>query len=303
MTRRIRRTDAQASPAASKRGWFVCSILLAAAGASSAGCGHKQPYVTPDRLDRGLVLVLPGIEGRSAFNQAVCRGLDEGGVDWAIELHDWTSPLGPLYNIEAYDRNRRAASRIGWRIARYRWDHPGKPVVIVGQSGGGAMAVWTAEQLLPGQRVDGIILLAAALSPHYILDFALENSTRGIVNFHSSMDWIFLGVGTTVTGTMDGRHTVSAGQVGFSAPGSKLSLAAYRKLFQVSWRPEMIASGNPGMHLTSGGSEFVAKYVAPLIVGGGGKAEWTRDFVGDVVGQEGIQEFLPESPPPPEPGK
>jgi len=239
--------------------------------------------VSPERLDRGLVIVLPGIEGRSRFNEAICRGLDSGGVDWAIELYDWTSSLGVLYNLRAYDRNRRKACEIGWRISQYHYKYPQRPVVLVGQSGGGAMAVWTAEQLLPGEQVDGIILLAASLSPKYILDFALENSRRGIINFHSRRDWIFLGVGTTVYGTMDGRHTWSAGQVGFDVPAIAESQAAYSKLFQVGWRPAMAKTGYSGSHLSSGAAEFVAKYVAPLIVGEDARKGWSKELIENVV--------------------
>lgn len=271
------------SPVPGERGWLTISVVAASACLLLAGCGAAQPYRTAERLGRGLVIVFPGIEGRSGFNEAICRGLDRGGVKWAIELHDWTSPLGPLYNLRAHERNRRSATEIGWRIAQYSWDYPGRKVILVGQSGGGAIAVWVAEQLLPGHKIEGIILLSASLSPEYTLDFALANSRRGIVSFHSGRDWLFLGVGTTVTGTMDGRHTASAGQAGFKAPAGKLSKAAYDKLFQVAWRREMAASGHSGMHLTGGAEEFVAKYVAPLIRGGGGQGKWSRELIDEIV--------------------
>jgi pimeloyl-ACP methyl ester carboxylesterase len=284
------------SGSAAARGLLVYALPVWAALLGAAGCANRQPYVTDERLQRGLVIVLPGIEGRSTLNEQVCRGLSDGGVDWAIELYDWTSPLGMLYNLRAYERNRRAATEIGWHIADYHWKYPDRPVVLVGQSGGGAMAVWTAEQLLPGQKVDGVILLAASLSPKYILDFALANSTRGMVNFYSSRDWVILGLGTIVAETMDGRHSVSAGEVGFDVPRSKLSLPPYDKLYQVSWRPDMAMAGNPGMHLTSGAPEFVATYVAPLITGRGGERTWSTEFIEKIVGRYSLESFLPELP-------
>ena len=79
------------------------------------GCaGPAQPYVTEARLARGLVIVLPGIEGRSVFNEEICRGLDLGGVDGAIELYDWTSgvPFGFVVNLWSSRRNHQEAANI-----------------------------------------------------------------------------------------------------------------------------------------------------------------------------------------------
>ena len=231
------------------------------------GCAGSQPYRTEKRLQRGLVIVLPGIEGRGGISEAICRGLDKGGVNWAIELTDWTNPLGLLYNLRAHDENRRKASQIAWQIRQYHWNYPQRPVVLIGQSGGGAMAVWTAEAMYAGQQLDGIILLAASISPDYVLDFALEKTRRGIVNFHSVRDWVLLGLGTTVYGTMDGAHSASAGQIGFEVPRDLNGTGScYRKLFQVPWRQEMAKAGHSGMHLTSGAEGYVTKYVAPFIL-------------------------------------
>jgi len=244
----------------------MCAGLL-----GLVGCATPQPYVTAERMDRGLVIVLTGIEGASRLNRAICRGLETGGVDWAIYLEDWTSFLGPLWTLRAYDRNRRKAQQLAHRVMRYHWDYPARPVVLVGQSGGGAMAVWVAEALDDGHAVDGIVMLAAALSPGYSLEFALRKSSRGIVNFYSARDWVFLGVGTTIYGTMDARHGSSAGRTGFRTPGHPASAPAcgerlYGKLYQIAWSPRMTSSGYSGGHLTSGAMRFVEEYVAPLVL-------------------------------------
>ena len=137
-------------------------------------------------------------------------------------------------------------------------------MVLVGQSGGAAVAIWAAERLPVGHRVDGIILLAAALSPGYPLDDALTKSRRGIVSFHSSRDRFFLGAGTTIYGTMDGKHGSAAGRVGFTEPADGPRAAVYgRKLFQVPWHEQVYRSGLGG-HLTSGSRDFVARHVGPL---------------------------------------
>jgi pimeloyl-ACP methyl ester carboxylesterase len=241
-----------------KEGMFPLLLLLA------AGCSNPQPYVTAPRMAQGLVIVLPGIEGPSRFNRAICFGLAEGGVDYAIETYDWTSFLGPLYNLRASTRNHRQADYVADLVIRYHMNYPGRPVYLVGHSGGGAIAVWTAELLPSEHKVDGIILLAASLSPHYMLDAgALPRSRQGIVSFYSGSDWVLLG--TNLTGTMDGEMATSAGRTGFLDPQSGPRPKEYSRLFQVPWDRQMSRAGNTGGHLTSGAAGFVAKYVAPLI--------------------------------------
>lgn len=242
----------------------ITVLLFGGLCALLAGCA--QPWVTPERLDRGLVVVLTGIEGRSPLNEAICRGLDAGGVDWAIRLEDWTSPLGPLYSLRAEAENRRKARHLAMEISDYRLSHPDRPVVLVGQSGGGAMAAWVAEALPPGRRIDGIVMIAPALSPGYVLSEALRKSERGIVNFHSRRDWFMLGMGTFLAGTMDGYHTSSAGRLGFDVPEPGEGLPAYEKLLQIPWQPEMAETGYGGGHLSSAEGAFVARYVAPFVL-------------------------------------
>jgi pimeloyl-ACP methyl ester carboxylesterase len=253
--------------------------LVILAAALLAGCGDRQPYVTGERLDRGLVVVLTGIEGRSKLNNDIARGLDAGGVDWAIEVRDWTSSLGPLYTLKAASRNRAEARKLADRIIRYQWSHPGRPVVLVGQSGGAAIAAWTAEAMPYDQRIDGIVMIAGALSPAYQLDAALGNSRRGIANFYSARDWVLLGAGTTITGTMDGAHTSASGRVGFEQPTDPPRPRLYSKLFQVAWNPQMSQTGHIGLHLSSGAEQFVARYVAPLVV----SEQWNSEVVSRVI--------------------
>jgi len=256
------------------------------------GCGVSQPYVTSARLERGLLIVLPGIEGRSPVNKAICRGLDAGGVDWAIELYDWTSPLGPLYNLRAEARNREMASRIANRVVRYQLSYPDRPVVLVGQSGGGAMAVWVAEAMPPAHTIDGLITLAATLSPQYMLDGALIKTRRGIVSFYSPSDWLLLGVGTAISGTMDGEHTASAGRTGFKTPAAGLRRELYRKLLEVAWREDMARTGYTGGHLSSGQEKFIAAYVAPFVL----SEQWNIELI-DRVPKREQAETAPSEPP------
>ena len=249
----------------------VSVVVLAALALT--GCGYKSvfinAYANDEARGKGLVIVLSGVEGRSPFNEAICDGLADGGVTWAIDLADWTTsaPMNFLVNLRDEPRNRLKAQEIADAIVRHHMAYPHSPVVLVGQSSGGGMAIWVAEALPPTEQVDGIITLAPSLSPGYSLDSALARCRRGIVNFYSERDWFLLGVGTTLSGTMDGMHTSSAGRVGFEPPPTGPSLTLYeRKLFQIPWQPSMAETGYSGMHLTSGARVFVTAYVAPLVL-------------------------------------
>ncbi|MFP4355044.1 MAG: hypothetical protein ACLFUJ_07940 [Phycisphaerae bacterium] len=271
----------------------------ALAAALCAGCAEDQPYVTPERLEHGLVVVLTGIEGRSPLNMNICKGLADGGVDCAIQLEDWTAPIGPILNLRNEHRNRQRAAGIADQLARYKQAYRNRPVFLVGQSGGGAMAAWVSEAMPPGCHLDGVVMLAASLSPDYELDEALVKSRRGIVNFYSGRDWVLLGLGTTTIGTMDSVHTVSAGAKGFEVPDSQQRQGLYRRLYQVPWTEDMADTGNVGTHMTSGGSKFVAVYVAPLIQAG----HWSPELVNRVLKRHVIppRNTLPDVKP--EPGQ
>ena len=259
------------------------SLFLFCGVAALAGCGSpKQPFVTPERLERGLVLVLPGIEGRSYLNEHICQGLSAGGVNWAIEIFDWTSKYGPLYNQRAQETNRRKARDIASRIERYGLAFPDRPVMLVGHSGGGAMAVWTTEALGPEQTIEGAVLINPSLSPQYPLGEALGKTQRGIVLLYSPKDWVLLGIGTRVYGTMDGLHSVSAGYVGFEIPTDRPRI--YRKLYQIGWTKDMARAGNTGSHLSSAAARFVSRYVAPLVLA----KKWSKNYMTRVKAQDMI---------------
>jgi pimeloyl-ACP methyl ester carboxylesterase len=226
---------------------------------------------TPTRLDKGLVLVLPGIEGESFLNHNIARGLADGGVESGIEIFDWTTGviLLFLYHLRGNRRHIRQAQRLVERIVAYRQSHPGRPVHLVGHSGGGAMIVLALERLPPENNVTCVILLQSALSPDHDLTTALERTERGIWNVRSALDVFFLGVGTWITGTLDGRHHAAAGMVGFRQPAGLTPTAQElyaKKLHDLAFRPAMIADFHVGGHLSVTSRPFLAKHVAPLLI-------------------------------------
>ncbi len=244
---------------------LVCTLL--------AGCSLTE-LQTPQRMDKGLVIILPGIEGRSFMNENLARGLSEGGVGMGIEIYEWGKPGGSmLVNITDYERNKEEAQRLAEHIRAYRHAHPGAAIHVVGHSGGGGLAVLAVERLPKDVSVSSVILLAAAISPKYDLSGALAHSKYGIFNYYSPFDAVFLRIGTNVAGTIDRQHGEAAGAVGFKLPepGSAREKSLYKKLHQIEWNPEMRWVGNFGGHADWTNPPFVKKYLAPLISDLGGQ--------------------------------
>ncbi|HET6429876.1 MAG TPA: hypothetical protein VM389_07335 [Phycisphaerae bacterium] len=235
--------------------------VLAAGMLAAGGCGGvNTDYVTVERLDRGLTILLPGIEGEGMLSYQVRSGLLRAGVDMALPIYQWGRPVplaGPLLNQMDVAGNRTAAEQIARMIVNYQDTHPDRPVYIVGHSGGGGVAVFSAEALPPGRMVDGLILLSASISSGYDLSKALARCRLGIVNFHSKGDVGLLVIGTTLVGNVDGGHGPAAGAIGFedSFPG----------LHEVGWSPDMARAGNFGGHSGTCEPRFVSRYVAPWL--------------------------------------
>ena len=225
---------------------------------------------TAERLDRGLVLVLPGVEGESFLNHSIVRGLADGGVQAAIEIFDWTTGVILLfpYHLRGWRRNLACADCLANRIVEYRKACPGRPVHLVGHSGGGALSILTLERLPAGTTVTSAVLLQPAISPGHDLSAVLAKTENGIWNFCSVFDVFFDGIGTILAGTMDGRHSPAAGMIGFrpavdlDKPGKELYA---RQLHQVPFRPEMCSAFHFGGHMGATNRVFVAERIAPLL--------------------------------------
>lgn len=233
------------------------------------GCSAPVRIESPERLDQGYVLVLPGVEGQSYLNENIARGLENGQVPYAIEVYDWTTGSVALLPItlRGLERNRGEAAKIAAKIMAYQDAHPGQPVHIVGHSGGGGLAVLALEALPPEHAVTSIILLAPALSPDYDLCRAIRRTQLGIWNFFSPYDRGFLAVGTFVMGTLDGKHTASAGQRGFVLPRGldAQRRQLYLRVHQFQFDSQMAEDGHNGGHTGWAQRSFVATHIAALI--------------------------------------
>lgn len=236
---------------------------------SRAASFHRQ-CATPGRLKEGLIIILPGIEGCSTINDSIARGLIAGALPHALKIIDWRKyrPWNPLH-LAMLRHNQAQAAGIADFICKYQRDYPGRPVHLIGHSAGAGIALFVLENLSATNCVESVILLAAAVSRQFNIQSLLKRTRRGIWNFFSPLDLPTVGLGTIVFGTMDRRHTISAGALGFRTVHDSISNAVdpesiEPQLRQMRFRTTMIRSWNFGGHFGSTNAVFVQHHIAPI---------------------------------------
>ena len=222
-------------------------------------CRDISHLKSEERLERGCVFVLPGIQGKSPVEFGVARGLEDAGVNIAIEVFDWTTGFSPFFllHLRLASLHRRAIDKLTRRLVQYSQDYPGKPIHIIGHSGGGGIAMLTASQLPDDLQLETVTLLGAAVSSRFPVENALNNIRRGLWNVSSRRDFTLLVIGTTIAGTIDGRHSAAAGALGFRE--------SHDRLIEIPFRWQMARSWNFGGHFGYVNRVFIAGWVAPII--------------------------------------
>ncbi len=239
-------------------------LILAWLIAFASGCGgiaSSSHYMTEVQKENGLVVILPGIEGESEFNHNIRRGLMRAGSHRAMPIYNWGRPIpgvGMLLNQVDVIGNRIAGGSIARMIEQYQDSYPNRPVYLIGHSGGGGVAVFAAESLAAGRKIEGLVLLSASIDGSYDLTKALGHCKNGILNVYNPEDTGLLGVGTAVMGNVDGGRGPSAGLRGFSKKRSKL--------YQLQMTGGMTAASGGGTHDAATRPGFVASYVAPWVL-------------------------------------
>jgi len=229
------------------------------------GCAAPHPQAERSKWP-GRLILLPGVDGPGWQLQPVADGLRQAGCAGPIDILEWGQrPFGTIPNLTALRANRRAASELAERIQRDAREEPSRPIVLVGFSGGGGMAVFVAEALEGPVRLERLILVSPALSPQYDLRAAIAHCRRGVVSFYSRGDWLIVGAGTRVFGTMDRRFSPSAGNVGFQDAGG--GILRLEGLVQIAWQPDWVLKyGHDGGHFGWLSETWAREVLAPQIV-------------------------------------
>ena len=224
---------------------------------------RRMGPVTPFGHDATLIYV-PGIGGCGRSDAEWTRGLRAGGYDGKIEVCDWSSRLGPLDALWDHERQRVEGRQIAICIRRLRAESPSSPIVLAAHSAGAGLVVHALEDLPPGTHVDGVVLMAPALSRTYDLTPALRHVHGRADVFCSDRDTLVLTIGTFLFGTVDGIHGEAAGHGGFVRP-ARSAAAEYAKLHTHRFSHARQLLGDDGGHYGPQNSSVAAILVAPLL--------------------------------------
>lgn len=232
----------------------------------AGGCDRGRERISHDiaQIDRGLVVILPGIEGKGLSSESIRQGLRDGEVQMRIETFEWGVPLpgvGMAINQMDVARNREQADKLALRIYEYQRAFPDRPVFLVGHSGGSGVAVFALEalaKLRDTEPAGGAILIASSLSAEYDLIPALRQTRYGIVTVSNPFDLAALGLGTAALGNVDGTRTAAAGRTGFSMN--------HAKLFKMPMTMGMLRGIRITPHQAGTTTAFVREYLAPWIL-------------------------------------
>lgn len=245
--------------------WMLVTLfLLVLAMLGLPGCIYRgQGTVLPakDAGDRVVVHVV-GWNGPTGGDRDLLLALREAGVDSELRTYDWTNGHRSLMALWHAQHSAKPAKQ----LADYLVELKGNKMqidLIADSSGCGV--VLDALAALPAEvTVRTVLLSSPAVSSGYDLRPALARVEEGLYSFNSDRDWIILGLGTWIFGTLDGRHASGAGKVGFAIDPDD---PAYAKLHQISydatWKQMY---GHTGQHTHALLPKFAKAKLAPLLL-------------------------------------
>jgi pimeloyl-ACP methyl ester carboxylesterase len=248
--------------------WLLAGLLAGASGLSGcAGLPTRIESRFPPAAASGIVLVVDGAGGYQNAPRAIAAAVDEMHLPLHVRSYDWTHGWGPgLADVLDHDYSRCQGRRLAEEICQYRRACPGVPVYLVGYSAGSAVALAAAEAL-PPDTVERIVLLAPAVSASYDLRRALASARLGLDAFSSERDRFYLGLGTGLVGTADGKREAAAGRVGFCPPAlSPAEACLAGRLRQYPWNRSVAWTGHQGGHTGSLRPAYLKAFVVPLLL-------------------------------------
>jgi pimeloyl-ACP methyl ester carboxylesterase len=217
-------------------------------------------------MPAAVVFVANGAGDSRSLSQNLVQVVQETSAPLQVETVHWS--LGPRRVVaDQVDHNNHLSRgrELALQADRYRRSYPDRRIYFTGHSAGCAVVLAAAEAL-PADSVDGIILLAPAVSPKYNLRSALRATRCSLDVFYSKRDRWVLGMGMAIVGTTEGDSNRAAGQYGFkpdiTEPGDAV---LYAKLRQHPWDPALEWSGhNGGHHGYQVG--FLRAYILPILL-------------------------------------
>jgi pimeloyl-ACP methyl ester carboxylesterase len=220
--------------------------------------------LTP-RTDTPLVWVVDGAGDLRGCSKALTNANMLAGNPAELTVFPWSHGYGRLLMDQIDQPHAKAqGARLAAKILERQKLEPGRRVVLVAHSAGGAVAL-AAGDALPPDTIDRMILLAPSVSTGYDLRPSLRAAREGVDVFCSKKDWLALGFVTRVVGTTDKYLAPAAGRHGFRMTGPAVNDAEATRLRQHFWSSDLSWTGHTGGHYGVHAPAFIHAYVFPAI--------------------------------------
>ncbi|MEW6250878.1 MAG: hypothetical protein AB1716_09540 [Planctomycetota bacterium] len=216
------------------------------------------------RAQHGIVFYCPGVGNVDTGDEGLRRGLEQRGFRGQVARVTWSVSFNPALDQTVRFIARQGAGRLADYIREYIDRYPGRPVHVVGLSGGTGVAIWALEELhnAPARyKVDQVVLLASSLSRDYDVRRALSRVRGCIYNYYSPSDAVLAGP-MKVFGTIDGKFLEDgAGSVGLRVPPGTEG-----RVVNIGWDERFERLGYYGGHTDATNPDFVREHIAPHLV-------------------------------------
>jgi pimeloyl-ACP methyl ester carboxylesterase len=214
------------------------------------GCAPKNPPGTH------VLFIVPGAGGAWGY-ESLARAMQK--PQRTVQLVTWGAPP-PLFmlNFSSQSIHDAAERKLAGRIERWRSEHPGGRIDLMGHSAGCGVVLGAIARLETA-RVTNVVLLEPSVSPTYDLTAALAKMDGQLHVFYSDRDRLFLSWRTNTFGTYDRIRTPAAGHVGFAAT------QPHARLVQHAYDPQWRSVGNDGGHFGTLRTKFAHQVLRPLL--------------------------------------
>lgn len=207
---------------------------------------------------RGHLIHVVGWNGPVGGDRRFLQALRDGGCGQSMETWDWTAGRRGLMALWRAQNSDEPATALANHLESLRRESPDRPIDLTADSSGCGVALRAIALLPPEARIRTVVLSSPALSPDYDLAPTLAHVDGQLITFNSDRDLLILCVGTSIFGTVDGKHGSSAGRVGFTN--------AAPKLVQMNYDPAWSAKyGHGGGHAAALSPGFAKGVIASML--------------------------------------
>jgi pimeloyl-ACP methyl ester carboxylesterase len=187
-------------------------------------------------------------------------GLEDRGYKGQVSNYHWSLTMNPALDQTLRFIARGSGAILGAEISDFLKRNPDAEANIIALSAGTGVAVWAAESMRPGYKLNNLILVGSSISSNYDTRKAISNMKGNIYVYYAASDPVLQGP-VRLLGTIDGSFDDAAGLVGLRGAGK-----ASGRIRNIGWSSRYESLGWTGGHADCTNRRFVAGELYKYIV-------------------------------------